>query len=310
MITPVLAEPVLKTRQQTRHRRIHRLAAVVYWLIHAASLLAFWVEPTPLALALCVILLGTRMFAITGGYHRYFSHRTYRTSRALQLLMAVVGTTAIQKGPLWWAAGHRRHHQYSDEPGDMHSPREGFRYAHYGWIFDERWENTELDRVRDLARFPELVWLNTWHVVPPIVLSILIYAFAGLSGLVWGMGISTVLLWHLTYSINSLAHVWGKRRYATSDTSRNNFLLALLTMGEGWHNNHHHYMSCARQGFFWWEIDFTYYVLRAFAAVGLVWDVREPPAKVLDPATSHAPRDVTRRALVKGEAALGDLTAG
>jgi stearoyl-CoA desaturase (delta-9 desaturase) len=297
MIAPVLTEA--SPQQQKRFRRIHRLAAVVYWAIHASCLLAFFVEPTPLALTLCVITLGTRMFAITAGYHRYFSHRTYRTSRAFQFLLALVGTMSIQKGPLWWAAGHRRHHQYSDLPGDMHSPREGFRYSHYGWIFDERWERTEIERVRDLARFPELVWLNDWHAVPPLVLSVLIYLVAGWSGLVWGMAISTVLLWHSTYSINSLAHVWGSRRYETTDTSRNNFFLALLTMGEGWHNNHHHFMSCARQGFFWWEVDFTYYVLRAFAAVGLVWDVREPPARVLNPAAAAAPREAEPREPVK-----------
>ena len=290
MIAPVLTEA--SPQQQKRFRLIHRLAAGVYWFIHASCLLAFWVEPTPLALTIGITLLGARMFAITGGYHRYFSHRTYRTSRAFQFLIALLGTTSIQKGPLWWAAGHRRHHQYSDLPGDMHSPREGFLYSHYGWIFDERWERTEIERVRDLARFPELVWLNDWHAVPPAILSILCYLVGGWSGLIWGFVISTVLLWHLTYSINSLAHVWGTRRYATSDTSRNNFLLALLTMGEGWHNNHHHFMSCARQGFFWWEIDFTYYVLRAFAAVGLVWDVREPPARVFDPERADARSEV------------------
>jgi stearoyl-CoA desaturase (Delta-9 desaturase) len=297
MIAPVLADP--EAKQQRRDRWIQHLSSVVYWSIHAACLLGFWITPTPLALGICVVMLGTRMFAITGGYHRYFSHRTYRTSRAFQFLLALVGTTSIQKGPLWWAAGHRRHHQYSDLPGDMHSPREGFRYAHYGWIFDPRWERTEIERVRDLARFPELVWLNNWHAVPPLVLSVLIYAVAGWSGLVWGMGISTVLLWHFTYSINSLAHVWGTRRYATSDTSRNNFFLALITMGEGWHNNHHHYMSSTRQGFFWWEIDFTYYVLRAFAAVGLVWDIRDPPARVLDPEAPATQGRATTREPVK-----------
>ena len=282
MIAPVLDDST--AREQRRFRRLHDLAAVVYWFIHASCLLVFFVTPTVTALTLCVLLLGTRMLAITGGYHRYFSHRTYRTSRVFQFLIGLVGTMAVQKGPLWWAAGHRRHHQYSDLPGDMHSPREGFIYSHYGWIFDPRWERTELERVRDLARFPELLWLNQWHAVPPLAMAVACYAIGGWSGLVWGFSVSTVVLWHLTYSINSLAHVWGTRRYDTTDDSRNNFVLALLTMGEGWHNNHHHYMSCARQGFFWWEIDFTYYVLRALAAVGIVWDIKEPPARVLDPA--------------------------
>jgi stearoyl-CoA desaturase (delta-9 desaturase) len=286
MTAPALNEAPQQQNKQSQ--LVRHLSSAVYWGIHASCLLGFWVDATPLALTLCVLLVGTRMFAITGGYHRYFSHRTYRTSRVFQFLLGLVGTMSIQKGPLWWAAGHRRHHQYSDLPGDMHSPREGFRYSHYGWIFDERWERTEIERVRDLARFPELVWLNDWHAIPPLAISVVLYLVGGWSALVWGMGIGTVVLWHSTYSINSLAHVWGTRRYETGDTSRNNFLLALLTMGEGWHNNHHHFMSCARQGFFWWEIDFTYYVLRAFAAVGLVWDVREPPARVFDPAASAA----------------------
>jgi len=259
-----------------------RLPALVYWLIHAACLLGFVVQPTVEALLLGVVLLGTRMFAITGGYHRYFAHRTYKTSRIFQFVLGLVGTLAIQKGPLWWAAGHRRHHRYSDQPGDMHSPRDGFLHSHFGWIFEDRWYATERDRIRDFTRYPELVFLDEWHALGPLALSALCYAIAGMSGLIWGFVISTVLLWHLTYSINSLAHVWGSRRYDTPDDSRNNPLLALLTMGEGWHNNHHHYMNCVRQGFFWWEVDFTYYVLKGFEALGLVWDLREPPEHVLE----------------------------
>ncbi len=161
------------------------------------------------------------------------------------------------------------------------SPKEGFYWSHQGWIFDGRWDTTNLNQIRDFAQYPELVWLNRWHIVPPAALALLCFAVGGLSGVIWGFSISTVVLWHLTYSINSLAHVWGTRRYDTTDTSRNNALLGLLTFGEGWHNNHHHYASSARQGFFWWEVDVTYYVLRALAAVGLVWDLREPPAHVV-----------------------------
>jgi stearoyl-CoA desaturase (delta-9 desaturase) len=162
----------------------------------------------------------------------------------------------------------------------MHSPRDGFWYSHQGWILDTRWEETETDRIRDFAKYPELVWLNRWHFVPPLVLVALCAAIGGFSGVLWGYVVSTVALWHTTYSINSLAHRWGSRRYPTTDTSRNNWFLALLTLGEGWHNNHHWYMTSARQGFYWWEVDVTYYVLRALALVGVVWDLREVPAHV------------------------------
>jgi stearoyl-CoA desaturase (delta-9 desaturase) len=222
------------------------------------------------------------MFAITAGYHRYFAHRSYKTSRPLQFVLAWLGCMAIQKGPLWWAAGHRRHHRYSDQPGDLHSPADGFWYSHQGWIFAGRWDKTELSRIRDFAAYPELTWLNRWHAIPPIAMGFVCYAIGGLSGLVWGVAISTTLLWHSTYSINSLAHRWGTRRYATGDTSRNNWLLALLTLGEGWHNNHHKYMASSRQGFFWWEVDISYYILRVLQWLGLVWDIREPPAHLLE----------------------------
>jgi stearoyl-CoA desaturase (delta-9 desaturase) len=256
------------------------LPTVIYWALHAAVLLAFFVPFSAGALALALATFWLRLFAVTGGYHRYFSHRAFKTSRAFQLVLAVLGASATQKGPLWWAAGHRRHHRYSDEDGDMHSPRHGFWHAHQGWILGDAWQETELERIRDFARFPELVWLNRWHFVPALALAALCFALGGFSYVVWGYVVSTVALWHATYSINSLAHVWGSRRYATTDDSRNNLWLALLTLGEGWHNNHHHYMSSARQGFYWWEIDITYYALRALAACGVIWDVREVPAEV------------------------------
>jgi stearoyl-CoA desaturase (delta-9 desaturase) len=258
------------------------LPRFVYWGIHASCLLALVVGAPAPALWLFAITLVLRLLGITAAFHRYFAHRTYKTSRPFQLVLAVLGTMATQKGPLWWASHHRIHHRYSDQPGkDVHSPKEGFFYAHQGWIFDARWNTTHLDRIRDFAPYPELRWLNRWHILPPMALALFCLAVGGLPGVVWGFSISTVVLWHLTYSINSLAHRWGTRRYATSDTSRNNALLGLLTFGEGWHNNHHHYASSARQGFFWWEIDVTYYVLRALAAVGLIWDLKEPPAHVL-----------------------------
>ena len=260
------------------------LPTLIYWGLHALALLALVTPPGRGVLALLAATFFVRLFSITAGYHRYFAHRGYRTSRAFQFILAFVACSATQKGPLWWAGGHRRHHRYSDQPGDMHSPRQGFWYSHQGWILDTQWERTELENIRDFARFPELMWLNRWHFVPPILLAILCSAIAGFAGVIWGYVLSTVLLWHATYSINSLAHRWGSQRYETGDDSRNNFWLALLTWGEGWHNNHHWFMSSARNGFFWWEIDLTYYGLRLLALFGIVWDLKEVPAHFLRPA--------------------------
>ena len=256
---------------------------MIYWAIHAGCLAAFFTGVGAFEIALCLGLFWARLFGITAGYHRYFSHKAFKTSRAFQFFLAVLGCAAVQKGPLWWAGGHRRHHRYSDQEEDLHSPRKGFWWAHQGWIFSSQFEETELGRIRDFAAYPELVWLNRWHIAVPIALGIGCYVAGGLPGFIWGFCISTTLLWHSTYTINSLAHRWGTQRYETGDDSRNNLWLALLTLGEGWHNNHHHYMASARQGFFWWEIDMTYYILRAMQAVGLIWDLREPPANILRP---------------------------
>jgi stearoyl-CoA desaturase (delta-9 desaturase) len=259
------------------------LSRLLYWGLHVACLAGFWVSPSGGDLALLAATFFGRMFFVTGAYHRYFAHKSFRTSRAFQFLLALGGASATQKGPLWWASHHRIHHSFADQPGrDVHSPKDGFVYSHYGWVFDSRWDRTDLSRIPDFARYPELVWLNRWHILAPLTLAVLCLAVAGWSGPLWGFVISTVALWHATYSINSIAHLVGRRRYDTNDTSRNNWLLALLTLGEGWHNNHHHYCASTRQGFFWWEIDVTYYLLRGLAALGLVWDLREPPAQVLE----------------------------
>ncbi len=287
-----LAAELGRRNMEAPWARYGLVSLLVYWGIHASCLFAFVTGVSGLDLALCLSMFYLRMFGITAGYHRYFAHRSYKTGRVFQFALAWIGCMAIQKGPLWWAAGHRRHHQFSDQPGDMHSPREGFWWAHQGWIFDGRWDKTEIDRISDFARYPELVWLNRWHVVPSIVLAIACYAIGGLSGLVWGFAISTTLLWHSTYAINSLAHIWGSRRYDTGDDSRNNLFLALLTLGEGWHNNHHHYMASARNGFFWWEIDISYYLLRGLEALGLVRDLRVPSERILRRQIDAALREV------------------
>jgi stearoyl-CoA desaturase (delta-9 desaturase) len=255
---------------------------VPFWLVHAACLLALVSGVTWSALAVCLALFWLRMFGVTAGFHRYFSHRSYRTSRPFQFFLAFIGTLSVQKGVLWWAANHRVHHKYSDQEGDIHSPvRNGFYWSHVGWILAPDYDETLYERIPDMAKYPELRWLNEHYLIPPVALAVLLYLVGGLPWLVWGFFISTTVLWHATFTINSLAHVFGSRRYATTDASRNNLWLALLTMGEGWHNNHHRYMNSARQGFFWWEVDASYYVLVVLSWFGIVWDLHQPPAKIL-----------------------------
>jgi stearoyl-CoA desaturase (delta-9 desaturase) len=258
------------------------VATLPYWGIHVAAIAGVAVLGWSWrGLALALALHIPRMFFVTGGYHRYFSHRSFRTSRWFQFTLGLGAVLTGQRGPLWWAAHHRTHHKLSDARGDLHSVKQsGFWWAHHGWILSGDLEDTNLARIKDFASYPELVWLDRWWHLPLAGFGALTYALGGWTGLVWGFCVGQVLCWHATYTINSLAHLWGARRYATADDSRNNLLLALITMGEGWHNNHHHYQVSARQGFFWWELDLTYYVLRGLAAVGLIWELRVVPDHV------------------------------
>jgi stearoyl-CoA desaturase (delta-9 desaturase) len=255
-------------------------ASIPFFAVHAVALATPFVAPFAwrwVALAACTY--AVRLFAITAGYHRYFSHRAFRTSRAFQLVLAVLGASAAQKGPLWWAAHHRDHHRHSDRPEDVHSPvQRGFWWSHVGWILARRHEPTKLDRVKDLARFPELRIVDRFTHLAPVALATVLFLAGGWPALLWGFFVSTVLLWHATFAINSLAHVLGRRRFETTDASRNSLPLALLTFGEGWHNNHHFWPSAARQGFTWWEIDVTYAVLQVLAVLRVVRDLRRPPA--------------------------------
>lgn len=251
-------------------------------LVHIACFAALWTGISWGALALCLALYWLRIFAIGAGYHRYFSHRAYRTSRTFQFLLAFASQTSAQRGVLWWAAKHRLHHKYSDTDLDPHSPvRRSFLYAHFGWIFVPSNDTTDYTAVRDLAGFPELRWLNRHTYVPAFLLGFACWLLAGWSGLVVGFCWSTVAVWHATFSINSVAHLAGRKRYVTGDQSRNNWLLAILTMGEGWHNNHHAYQASVRQGFRWWQYDPTFYALRMLSWCGVVWDLHLPPRSVV-----------------------------
>ncbi|MEO8601528.1 MAG: acyl-CoA desaturase [bacterium] len=272
-------------------------SGAAFWGVHLACLLAFYTGVTWSAFGVCLAMFWLRMFGITAGYHRYFSHRSFKTSRAFQFVLAVLGTLSVQKGVLWWAGNHRVHHKFSDQEGDVHSPvRSGFWWSHVGWILADDYEETLYDRIPDMAKYPELRWLNEHYLVPPVTLAVLLFLTGGLTWLVWGFFISTTLLWHSTFTINSLSHVFGSRRYATADESRNNVWLALLTMGEGWHNNHHRYMNSVRQGFFWWEVDASYYLLFALSRLGIVWDLQQPPARLLLPEAHDAGTETTAQA--------------
>ena len=278
MSDPIAAQP---TAPIVEHTDIMYPSAIPFVLVHLACVAALWTGVTYEAVVLCLLLYWLRIFAIGAGYHRYFSHRAYRTSRAFQFVLAVLSQSTAQKSVLWWAAKHRHHHLHSDTETDVHSPRhKGFVYSHLGWIFSRKNDAADLVKVADFARYPELMWLHKHELVPPVVLALLSVLIAGWSGLVVGFFWSTVLVYHATFCINSLAHVRGRRRYVTGDDSRNNWLLALFTMGEGWHNNHHAYQSSVRQGFRWWEIDATFYLLKALSWTGLVWDLKTPPAAV------------------------------
>jgi stearoyl-CoA desaturase (delta-9 desaturase) len=279
---------------------------IPFIVIHLLCLGAVWTGVHVGDLVLCVSLYYIRLFGVTAGYHRYFSHRTFKTSRVGQFLLGWLAQTSAQQGILWWAAKHRQHHRYSDLPGDVHSPRQhGMWYAHVGWIFARRNFETaaDLDKVKDLAQYPELVWLDRQKYLPATLLGFATWWAFGWSGLVVGFFWSTVLAWHGTFTINSLAHGIGRRRFYTGDDSRNNwFLAAVVTLGEGWHNNHHYFRSSTRQGFRWWEVDLTYYGLVALSRLRLVSSLTEPPRQVI-----RGERRVSHDQVVRAEA---ELTAG
>jgi len=262
-------------------------------LMHVCCLGVLYVGWSVPAVSVAIALYFVRMFAITGWYHRYFSHRTFKTSRVVQFFFGALGNAAVQRGPLWWAAHHRHHHRHSDTEDDLHSPKtKSIWWSHIGWLTSRGAFPTNYDEVKDLAKYPELRFLDRFDTLVPILLAASLYALgewiawywpeSGTSGwqmLVWGFFVSTVVLLHATCAINSLAHLMGTRRYNTKDDSRNSLLLALVTLGEGWHNNHHRYPGVTRQGFYWWEIDITYYGLWLLSSIGLIWDMNRVPPR-------------------------------
>ena len=288
---------------------VNLVRCIPFIILHLGCLGVIWVGWSWFAVWSAFALYVLRMFAVTGIFHRYFSHKTYSTSRFGQFLLAVWTGTTVQRGALWWAYHHRHHHQHSDEEEDAHSPHvHGFLWSHIGWITSKRNFPTDYSKVKDLAKYPELVWLNRFDIVVPVLfatglfgLGMLLERYApglhttGAQMLIWGFFISTTALFHGTASINSFTHLWGKRRFNTTDDSRNSFILAIICLGEGWHNNHHRYQSSTRNGFYWWEIDITYYGLKALSWTGFIWGLKPVPKSIYEEAAQNAHEDTVRR---------------
>jgi stearoyl-CoA desaturase (delta-9 desaturase) len=282
-------------------------SVIQFGFFHLMPLAAIYTGATAFDWWLCLGLYYFRMFWITGGYHRYFAHKSYKTSRVFQFIIAFFAETSSQKGVLWWAAHHRVHHQTSDTVSDPHSMKiYGFWYSHMGWIAGPEYKETDFKSIQDYAKFPEIRWIDKHYVFPIVSMAIAVFVIGGfvntsfsvdqdmtvlggswylqgaLSAFLIGFLLSTAILFHGTFSINSIMHKIGNKRYKSGDESRNSLILALVTLGEGWHNNHHYYMSSTRQGFYWWEIDITYYIIKLFSYVGLVWDIQEVPKHIKD----------------------------
>lgn len=300
-----MAESFRQNLRRPQRGKLDYSVCAQFLFMHLACLLALWTGVSAVAVVTCLALYVVRMFAITAGFHRLLAHRSYRTGRLFQFLLAFTATAAYQKGPLWWSAHHRRHHLHTDTEQDLHSPRtQSLWQSHVGWFLYRDSQATDLKYVPNLLKYRDLRFLDKYYSLPPALLAISAFLLGaalqryapglGTSGwqmLIWGFFISTVLLYHGTFTVNSLAHVFGKRRFATADDSRNNFAIALITLGEGWHNNHHHYPSSERQGFYWWEVDVSHYTLAALSKVGVVWDLRTPPPDLILPRRKPAAKE-------------------
>lgn len=296
------SEAELESTASDNPHRIDWLRCLPFIFIHVACIGAIWTGWSVTALVACLFFFWLRMFAITAFYHRLFSHRSFKTNRFWQFCFAVLGNTSCQRGPLWWAAHHRKHHKYSDQEADLHSPiQHSFWFSHVGWFMSEAGFKTDYSVIKDLAKYPELRFLNRFDILVPALFAGFIFGLGELMAaywpqletngwqmLVWGFFISTTLLFHATFTINSLGHIWGSRRFETKDHSRNNPWFALLTLGEGWHNNHHRFAVSAKQGFYWWELDITYYCLKLLSYFGIVSDLNPVPKRILEEGKNKA----------------------
>lgn len=277
------------------------LTQTVFWIVQASALLVFAVPFSAGLVALWAMSHFLRAIGLTLAFHRYFAHRAFKMNRAVQFVWAFIGTAAMQKGPLWWAGHHVNHHKYADREGDPHSPMvSGIYYAHIGWFLnDTKHDMLESTNpvVRDFSKFPEIRFLDTYFFVPPLLLALAMYALGGFPWLVWGFCFPTVTLAHATFAINTVNHLFGSRRFDTIDESRNNAFTAFFAVGEGWHNNHHRYQRAARNGFYWWEFDPTWYVIRTMQLLGLAWDVQPVPPRIYAEAIAVKARHRARKAV-------------
>lgn len=279
-----------------KDKKIEFWGNLPFILLHAGCLLVFFTGVSAGAIAIFFLTLIPRMFGLTAGYHRYFSHRSFKTSRAFQFMLALLGAASLQKDPMWWAAHHRNHHKYTDTEKDSHSPViSGFFWSHMGWFMCKKNANLHPDpHVPDLAKYPELVFLNRHQKIPALGFLFLLIAAGHFfeqfvpqlsvtwgQTVVWGFFISTIVLHHVTFCVNSVSHLFGSKPYDTGDESRNNALVAFLTMGEGWHNNHHKFPYSEKHGHKWWQIDMTHGILRVLSWLGIVWDLNVPREKEL-----------------------------
>lgn len=291
------------------------LAISQFVFLHVGSLLVLWTGVSWVAIAACIAFYCLRIFAVSAGYHRYFSHRSYKTSRIFQFILALVGCMSNQKGPLWWSAHHRYHHSHADRHDDIHSPgQHGFWWAHCLWIFSLQYRKSDQKLVSNFTQYVELRVMDKFYGVPPLLSAALFFLLgvilnrvrpelhtSGLQMLTWGFFVSTVLVHHAIYSANSIAHSFGSRRFNSADTSRNNLIVALLTFGDGWHNNHHYYPRSARHGFYWWEIDLTHFLLKCLSHIGIVWDLQTPPERIYVRASRDKTLEPTLSSSVSGE---------
>ena len=271
--------------------KLSLIVSLPFLSVHIGAIYALTISPSPFALFMVFLMYFIRMFGITAGFHRLFSHRSFKTNRAFQFFLAYAATCSAQMGPIWWASHHRHHHKYTEQIEDPHTPTlKGFFWAHVGWIMSPVNSPTKEEYVGDLMKYPELKWLDKYHYFAPFSLVILLYGLGefmavnyaqyntnGMELVLWGFFVSTVLLYHATFMVNSVCHVFGHRTYDTKDGSVNNFLVAILTLGEGWHNNHHAFPNSEKQGHKWYQIDISHYILWCLSKIGVVWKIRDVP---------------------------------